>query len=144
MKTEPFKIIAAILAGPVLGLLFSLFHVVFAPPRQGFVPLLYLPVCMLGFPAWIVLVLRKKLLGWKMLAGFALAAVAPIVIFFAFPPLWMPSGMSSCKQVASTPPVVRYECVDSSSDDPNYHREFIVEGYEGFPLMRVVDEVWRE
>lgn len=140
MKTEPFKIIAAILAGPTLGLLFSLFHVVFAPPSQGFAPLLYAPICLLGFPSCIVLALLKKLPGWKLWAGLILSLTAPVVMFFVFTPRWMPSGMSSCKQVASTPPMVRYECVDSSSDDPGYHREFIVVGYEGFPLMRAVDE----
>ncbi len=130
----------AIIAAPIFSAILSLLKVAPAPPNQGFAPLLYLPICMLGFPVCILFAFQKKLLGWKLLAGLALAFIFPFVLFIAMNPIWMPSGMSTCKEMEARGSTVRYECVDSSSDDPGYHREFTVEGFKGWPLMRVVEE----
>lgn len=140
MKTATFKIMLAIAAPAIFSAVLSLLKVVPAPPNQGFAPLLYLPICMFGIPICILLALQGKLSGWKLLGGLALAFISPFFIFLATVPIWMPSGMSSCQEVESQGSTVRYECVDSSSDDPGYHREFIVEGFKGWPLMRVVEE----
>ena len=129
-----------ILVWPVLAWVISLFKVVFAPPNQGFSVLCYLPVCLMGLPACSVFAFQKRLLGRKLLAGLALAFIAPIILFLFAAPLWMPGGMSNCKQAEAPYPKVRYECVDSSSDHPEYHREFIVEGRKGWPLMQIVEE----
>ncbi|MBK8782462.1 MAG: hypothetical protein IPO22_11800 [Anaerolineales bacterium] len=139
MKTAPFKIVLAILAGPLAAWIFPLFNFVLSPPNQGFTELLYLPICMLGFPTCIVLIFQKKLLGWKILAGFALSIIAPLILFILTSPAYLPSGMSTCKLVDSNGSKVKYACVDTSSDDPTYHREFTVEGIEGWPIMRVTD-----
>ena len=140
MKTEPFKLILAIIAAPLLSGILTLIRIVPAPPYQGFAAILYLPLCMLGFPISILLGLRKKLLGGKLLAAMVLSIVFPFVLFILINPLWMPSGMSTCKQVNTAGIKVTYECVDASSDDSSYHPEFTVIGFDGWPLMRVVEK----
>jgi hypothetical protein len=140
MKTGFIKPMLVILAPAIFSAILSLIKVVPAPPNQGFAPLLYLPICMFGIPFCILFAFQGKLWGWKLLAGLALAFVFPVVLFIAANPTWMPSGMSACEEIELRGSVIRYECVDSSSDDPGYHREFMVEGFKGWPLMRVVGE----
>ena len=140
MKTEPFKLMLAIIAAPLLSGILTLIRIVPAPPYQGFAAFFYLPLCMLGFPVSILFGLRKKLLGGKLLAAMVLSIVFPFVLFVLINPLWMPSGMSTCKQVETAGSKATYECVDSSSDGSSYHREFIVTGLDGWPLMLMIDK----
>lgn len=137
MKTSLIKPILMIMAAPIFAAVLFFIKIVPAPPNQGFASVFYLPICMLGVPACILLGFQKKLVGAKLLIGLILALVFPCFLFILLSPLWMPGGMSTCKQVDSPGMLVRYECVDSSSDDSSFHREFTVEGLKGWPIMRI-------
>ena len=141
MKSDVIKPMVIIMAAPIFSALLSVFKIVPAPPYQGFASLLYLPICALSLPVAILLGLQKKLLGVNLLVGLIVSFIFPFALFILINPLWMPSGMSNCKE--GTPPsatVAHYECEDSSSDDGSYHRDFIIEGYKGWPLMRVIED----
>jgi hypothetical protein len=140
MKHAPIKIILAILAGPLAAWLISLFNFVLAPPNQGFSELLFLPLCLLGFPVCIVLMFQKKLLGWKLLIASFFSISVPVAIFLVAAPSYLPSGMSTCELVENNGLKVTYACTDSSSDDASYHREFTVEGLKGWPIMRITED----
>ena len=140
MKPNLIKPMLAIIAAPIFSAILSFMKFVPAPPNQGLASLLYLPICMLGLPVCILLGLQKKLLGVRLLAGLVLAFIFPFILFILINPLWMPSSMSTCKQIESPGAMVRYECVDTSSDDMSYRREFIVEGFDGWPVMRIVED----
>ncbi len=139
MRNAPFKMILSILAGPLAALILSLFKLVLAPPYQGFSELLFLPLCLLGFPVSIVLMFQKKLTGRQSLITAILSLTVPVFLFLIASPIYLPSGMSTCSQVESSGLKVTYACTDSSSDDTSYHREFTVEGIEGWPIMRITD-----
>lgn len=139
MKPTPFNILLAILAGPLAAWVLLLFNFVLAPPYQGFSELIFLPLCLLGFPACLVLMFQKKLLGWKLLVAVIFSITVPVILFILAAPSYLPSGMSTCTQVESSGLKIQYACVDSSSDDSTYHREFIVEGFKGWPIMRVTE-----
>lgn len=139
MKNTLYKILLPILAGPFAAWILSLFKLVLAPPNQGFSELLFLPLCMLGFPIAIVLMFQKKLSGWKFLLASIFSIVVPVALFIIAIPAYLPSGMSTCKLVGSNGSKVKYACVDTSSDDPSYHREFTIEGIKSLPVMRVTD-----
>ncbi|MBK7316297.1 hypothetical protein [Candidatus Villigracilis affinis] len=140
MKNNLIKPMLMIMAAPVFAAILFFIKIVPAPPNQGVAILFYLPICMLGVPVCILLGFQKKLAGAKLLAGLILTLIVPCFVFILLSPLWMPSGMSTCKQVDSPGMLARYECVDSSSDDSSYHREFIVEGFKGWPIMRIVED----
>lgn len=140
MKNTLYKILLPILAGPLVAWILSLFKLVLAPPNQGFSELLFLPLCMLGFPIAIVLMFQKKLLGWKFLLASIFSIVVPVALFIIASPVYLPSGMSTCKLVDSNGSKVKYACVDTSSDDSAYHREFTVEGIKSWPVMQVTDD----
>lgn len=139
MKNTLYKILLPILAGPLVAWILSLFKLVLAPPNQGFSELLFLPLCMLGFPIAMVLMFQKKLLGWKFLLASIFSIVVPATLFIIASPVYLPSGMSTCNLVESNGLKVKYACVDTSSDDPSYHREFTIEGIKSWPVMRVTD-----
>ncbi len=141
MKANIIKPMLLIIAAPLFSAVLSLFKIVPAPPNQGLASLVYLPLCMLSLPVAILIGLQKKLLGTKLLIGLVVAFLFPIFLFALLNPLWMPSSMSKCKEgVSPSPMVVRYECEDFSSDDGTYHRIFALEGFKGWPLMRMIDE----
>ncbi len=140
MKHAPIKIILAILAGPLAAWIVSLFNIVLAPPNQGFSELLFLPMCLLGFPACIVLMFQKKLLGWKLLIAAIFSLTVPVTLFLVATPSYLPSGMSTCELMTSNGLKVTYACADSSSDDASYHREFTVEGLKGWPIMQITED----
>ena len=139
MKNAPFKIVLSILAGPLAAWILTLFNFVIAPPYQGFSELIFLPFCLLGFPVCILLMFQKKLLGWKLLVATIFSLTVPVMIFIIAIPSYLPSGMSTCKLTESSGLKVQYACVDTSSDDSTYHREFTVEGIKGWPIMRVTE-----
>lgn len=139
MKSAPLKMILAILAGPLVAWILSLFKLVLAPPYQGFSELFFLPLCLLGFPVSIVLMFQKKLTGRQSLITAILSITVPAILFLVASPIYLPSGMSTCRQVESSGLKVTYDCTDSSSDDSSYHREFTVEGIRGLPIMRITD-----
>jgi hypothetical protein len=139
MKSETFKTLILVFAGPILALLLLLSGVVLAPPNQGFSTIAYLPLCGLGIPICLVLMAQKKLLGWKLWTGVIASVFVPLFLFIlAAPVLPLPSGMSNCKSVSSSTFVVKYDCIDNSSDDASYHREFTVVGFKGWPVMRII------
>lgn len=139
MKNIPYKILLAILAGPLAAWIISLFKFVLAPPNQGFTELLYFPLCLLGFPVSIVLMFQKKLSVRTCLVASILSLVVPVSLFLIAIPAYLPSGMSTCKLEESSGLKVKYACIDTSSDDTEYHRKFTVEGFKSWPIMRITD-----
>jgi hypothetical protein len=139
MKTAPIKMILSILAGPLAAWIVSLFKLVLAPPYQGFSELLFIPLCLLGFPISIVLMFQKKLKGVQGLITTILSLTVPVILFLIASPTYLPSGMSTCRQMENSGLKVTYACADSSSDDSSYHREFTVKGIKGLPIMRITD-----
>ena len=139
MKNAPIKIILSILAGPLAAWILTLFNFVIVPPYQGFSELIFLPLCLLGFPVCIALMFQKKLLGWKLLVAAIFSLTIPVIVFIVDIPSYLPSGMSTCKLTEGSGLKVQYACVDTSSDDSTYHREFTVEGFRGWPIMRVTE-----
>ncbi len=139
MKNALIKIILSILAGPLAAWILTLFNFVIVPPYQGFSELIFLPLCLLRFPVCIALMFQKKLLGWKLLVAAIFSLTIPVIVFIVAIPSYLPSGMSTCSLVENNGLKVKYACVDSSSDDSTYHREFTVEGFRGWPIMRVTE-----
>lgn len=139
MKNAPIKMIFAFLSGPLVVWILSLFKLVLAPPYQGFSELLFLPLCLLGFPVTVVYMFQKKLTWPQGLITGILSITVPVILFILASPIYLPSGMSTCRQVESSGLKVKYACSDSSSDDPSFHREFTVEGIKGSPIMRITD-----
>ena len=139
MKNAPIKMIFAFLSGPLVVWILSLFKLVLAPSYQGFSELLFLPLCLLGFPVTVVYMFQKKLTWPQGLITGILSITVPVILFILASPIYLPSGMSTCRQVESSGLKVKYACSDSSSDDPSFHREFTVEGIKGSPIMRVTD-----
>lgn len=140
MKTAPLKMIFAFLSGPLVVWILSLFKLVLAPPYQGFSELLFIPLCLLGFPVSIVLMFQKKLTGRQGLITAILSLTVPVILFLVASPAYLPSGMSTCRQMENSGLKVTYACADFSSDDSSYHREFTVKGIKGLPLMRIIED----
>jgi hypothetical protein len=123
-------------SGPIVGLLLSAFSLVLAPPWTFLTGLIYVLIPCLGFPVGIVAVL----VGWIRIRGLLVAlAVAGVGVIFYLTILgnWVPSGMTNCQSIAASVSQVRYSCVSTSSDDPSYRYEFILEGWSGWPVMRL-------
>jgi hypothetical protein len=126
------------LIGPMIGFLLSAFGLVLAPPWTFLTSLIYLPIACLGLPVGIMAVVRGWMRGWGLVVALIVAGlVAPFYLALLAP--WLPTGMTNCQPMASSWPQVRYTCVSTSSDDSNYHYEFILEGWPGWPVMRLVD-----
>lgn len=142
MKSEFLKTLVLIFSGPLAALLLGVFGLVLAPPNQGFSSFGYYPICGLALPISIALFIRHKLLGWKFWS--AIVASTFILIIFFLTVLsamsMLPSAMSTCNLIETTNTTVRYECVDSSSDDGTYHREFMIVGFKGWPIMRAINK----
>lgn|GEM_PF-3335911 len=139
MKNAPLKMIITFLSGPLVVWILFLFKLVLTPPYQGFSELLFLPLCLLGFPVSIVLMLQKKLTMQQSLITAILSLIVPVFLFLLASHIYLPSGMSSCQQMESNGLKVTYACTDSSSDNSSYHREFTVEGIKSLPIMRITD-----
>jgi len=123
-------------------LIFGSFGLVLAPPNQGFSSLGYFPICGLALPISIALFIRNRLLGRKFWSAMFISLFFLCILFLAILPasLTLPSAMSTCNLIESANTTVRYECVDSSSDDGIYHREFIIVGFKGWPIMRAINK----
>ena len=88
------------------------------------------------------MVLLALVKGWIGVRGVLIALVLIGVVgclYLAVLDIWVPGSMTDCQPLEAAPPQVRYDCVDRSSDDPDYHREFIIQGRAGWPVMRVVE-----
>lgn len=135
------RTLGLILAGPLLALLMGLFGLVLAPPNQGFSSLGYFPICGLALPIGVALFVRSRLLGWKFWSGIVVATFIAILLFLTTLSALstLPGGMSTCNLIDSTNATVKYSCVDSSSDDPTYHREFMIVGFKGWVIMRAIN-----
>jgi len=142
MKGESLKTLGLILAGLLVALACGAFGLVLAPPNQGFSSLGYFPICGLAMLISIALFIRHRLLGWKFWSALIVSTIILIISFLTTLPAisTLPGGMSTCSLIESSNTTVKYECVDSSSDDPTYHREFMIVGFKGWPIMRVINK----
>ncbi len=137
-KADAVGVILAIaLVGPLMGLLLSAFGIVLAPPWTFLTSLIYLPIACLGLPIGIMAILRGWIRPWGLIAALTVAGIAAL-FYLAILGSWLPSGMTNCRALASSLPQVRYDCVSTSSDDTSYQYEFILEGWSGWPVMRLV------
>ena len=127
-----------VLAGPLVGLILWGLGIVLAPPRTGFTGLLYAALAFLGLPIWIVAAVARWIKGWQLLAALVVMVVVALVYLTAIGP-WLPTGMTQCEPLDTTPPRVRYACFSTSSDDPGYRYDFALEGRVGWPVIRLVD-----
>jgi hypothetical protein len=138
-KTWQFLIILTIaFLGPLTGLALAALGLVLAPAWTGYTGLLYLPLACLGLPLGIVAALAGWLTRWKLLGTLALAGLAALVYLTLIGP-WLPGGMTTCERRTAASPGVRYTCVVTSSDDPDYRRTFTLQGWRGWPVMRLVE-----
>ena len=137
-KRRIFGVILAIaLTGPIIGLILGISGIVFTPVRIWieFTSLLYVAVLLIGVLIGIIAILKKEIgVGHFLLALVLLAFVT--VFYLAFLPS-LPNGMTNCEPLVATAPQVRYKCVSTSSDNTSYREEFIIEGREGWFLMRI-------
>jgi hypothetical protein len=131
--------LAIVFVGATIGLLLAALGVVLAPPWTFLTSLLYLPMACLGLPVWILAGwmrwlkppgLLGALMGAGIVAFFYLAILGP----------WLPRGMTNCQSMMTASPQVRYICVSTSSDDTDYRYEFTLEGWEGWPVMRLIQQ----
>jgi hypothetical protein len=126
-------------AGPAVGLALAILGVVLAPPWTFLTSLIYLAMACLGLPLWILVGWMRWLrTRWLLVALIMAGMVACFYLVLLGP--WMPNGMTSCQLVPSTLPQVRYTCVSTSSDNGSYHYEFQLEGWAGWPVMRLVPQ----
>lgn len=123
--------------GYFIGLGMFAYGLVLAPRWTFLTSALYLSLSCLGLPLAIIAIWRKWLQTSGAILGLALAAVFFVFYLTLIGP-GMPSGETRCEPIASTPPKVRYSCIDTSSDNPSYHHEFELEGFAWLPVMHVV------
>ncbi len=130
-------ILAIVLIGPMIGLLMYSYGLVFAPPWTFATGGMYVFTPCLGLPVGIIAVLAKWIRKRQLLV--AVVVIGIVMIFYlAIIGPGLPSGMTNCQPIASTPPQVRYACVSTSSDNADYRYEFTLEGRVGWPVMRIV------
>lgn len=129
-------ILIVVFIGPLMGLFLSALGIVLAPPWTFLTSLIYLPMACLGLPLGIVAVLRGWIKPWGVLATLIVAGIV-ILFYLAVLGPWLPGGMTNCQPMTSPLPQVRYSCVSTSSDDPDYRYEFTLVGRAGWPVMRL-------
>jgi hypothetical protein len=132
-------ILAIVFVGPSLGLALWALGFAFAPPWTFLTGSIYPLLGCAGLPLGIVAVWAKRLGRWGFLATLGLTPIAAILFLTILGPQGgIPGGMTGCAPLAAPPPQVRYACVSTSSDT-DYRYEFTLEGWAGWPVMRIVD-----
>ena len=135
-KNRTLLIIA--FAGPVLGLILAAFRLTLAPPWTSLTGGIYSSLACLGVPIGIIALLIGRIKGKEMVASLILSGIAGIVFLTIISGATLPSGMTNCEIIEAPPSRLRYACVSTSSDDIDYKDEFMLEGWDGFPIMRVI------
>ena len=122
--------------GYLIGFSIFAFGLVLAPDWTFLTVMIYLPLPCLSVPLAIVAVSRKWIRLRGAILGLAIAA-GFFVFYLTLIGSGMPGGGTYCQPIESTLPEVRYSCIDTSSDDPSYRYEFELEGWAGWPVMRL-------
>ncbi len=130
---------AAALIGPLIGFSLSALGLVLAPTWTFLSGLIYPVLPGLGVLLGIVAFAK----GWIDVRGLIVALVLTVAVGCLYlallNPARIPTGMTACQPLDAEPPQVRYHCVSTSSDDLDYHREFIIAGRAGWPVMRIIE-----
>lgn len=137
VKLCTIGVVAAIVfAGAAIGLSLAMLDLVLAPPWTSLTSLPYLSLACLGLPIavlagfmkWVKIpMLLLALVGMGITSLFYLVLIGP----------WLPRGMTNCQAISMPSPQIRYICASTASDDSDYRHEFLLDGREGWPIMRL-------
>ena len=135
-----FIILAIIFFGPFVGLIISIFGLALAPPWTGFSDSIVPLFTCISMPIGLIFLIVRKFNVWLKLGMAFLLIIVPIGILVLLPVIRPKiTGMTNCKPLPAQPPQVRYQCESTSSDDADFSYKFILEGWENFPIMHVVE-----
>lgn len=140
-RTVPvFTILVVSLLGPLLVAILAGARLVLAPPQMSLTLMIYSGLFFLSVPLGLVALWSKRLRSRGCLAVVALTLFGFLAIASLAGP-WLvaniPGTSTQCEPLAASPPQVRYTC-SSFSSDSGQTREFVLQGREGWPVMRVV------
>ncbi|MBK8899755.1 MAG: hypothetical protein IPM53_01105 [Anaerolineaceae bacterium] len=140
-KASPILVILVVtLIGPVFAVVLASAGLVLAPPQTSFTSVIYSGLFFLSLPLGLVALWIGRLQSKGCLAVAALTLFSFLVMATIAGP-WLvakiPGTSTQCIPLAATSPRGRYGCTSSSSDSGET-REFILQGREGWPIMRAV------
>src|SRR5688572_21897522 len=113
-------ILALALAGPGLGLALWALGLALAPPWTFLTGICYAPLFCGGPPLGLIAFGAGQLRLRGLLVTLGLTGITTILLLASLGSSGGPTGMTNCQPLAAPPPQVRYACVSTSSDDPNF------------------------
>ena len=133
--------------GPLMVLALGLIGITIAPPWTLLTGMLYCVLPWLSIPLCLLALRKGRIKGWGWTAALVMSVIGSY-LSLAVIGFRLPTGMTDCRPAPAQAPLVRYNCVSTSSDNASYRYEFTLEGWEGWPLMRMVEakyplDFWR-
>ncbi len=135
------KFFGILLFGPLIGLVMTIFNLALAPSWISLTNTIAPALSCLAIPAGLLYLIVQKMNPWLKTGLTFLLFLIPLVYITLLPMSGGNiSGMTSCIPAASSGMQIRYDCVSSSSDDTEFRYEFALQGWKGFPIMRVIEK----